>query len=196
MDELQTERANEVRLAEEGDIPALERLIPLSVRALQKGYYTPAQMEAAIGTAFGVDRQLIRDRTYFVVERGSEIIGCGGWSRRAAAYGGDGDRVGEVAPLEPGKDAARIRAFFIHPEWARRGLGRALLRASEEALMAAGFTEAVLVATLAGEPLYASSGYTEVERFDGPLRDGLSIPVVRMTKQFATPTQRGCSLAT
>src|SRR5438445_7074030 len=107
-------------------------------------------MEAALGPVFGVDRQLISDGTYFVVEHSGHIVGCGGWSRRRAVFGGDRARVGEDAALDPARDPARIRAFFIHPDWARQGIGRALLQPCEAALNAADFREAVLVATLAG----------------------------------------------
>src|SRR5437763_14432557 len=115
-----------LRLARESDIPALEELIPLSVRTLQAPYYSAAQMESALGPVFGVDRQLIRDGTYFVVEDAGRIVGCGGWSKRKTLYGGDRDRTGEDAELNPQIDSARIRAFFVHPDWARRGIGRSI----------------------------------------------------------------------
>jgi GNAT superfamily N-acetyltransferase len=176
--------ACKLRLAREADIPALEVLIPLSVRVLQAPFYSPAQMEAALGPVFGVDRQLISDGTYFVVEQEGLLIGCGGWSRRRAVFGGDRARVGEDAPLDPARDPARIRAFFIHPQWARRGIGRSILSACESAIIEAHFREAVLVATLAGEPLYASAGYTVAERYEVQLSGGLALPVVRMSKAF------------
>lgn len=172
------------RPAVESDIPALEELIPLSVRILQAPFYTSAQMEAAIGTVFGVDRQLIRDETYFVVEHEGKIVGCGGWSKRKTLYGGDRERVGEDEQLDPNRDSARIRAFFVHPTWARRGIGRSILVTCEHAALEAGFQKAELVATLAGEPLYASLGYAVAERYDAPMTDSLSLPVVRMTKYF------------
>src|SRR5881392_247481 len=108
------------RLAREEDIPALEALIPVSVRSLQAPYYSAAQMEAALGPVFGVDRQLIHDGTYFVSEHEGQLAGCGGWSRRTAVCGSDRDRVGEDGLLDAAHDAARIRAFFVHPNWARR----------------------------------------------------------------------------
>lgn len=171
-----------LRPATSADIPALEILIPLSVRSLQAAHYSAAQMEAALGPVFGVDRQLISDGTYFVVEHEDQIIGCGGWSRRKAMYGGDRGRAGEDALLDPDKDAARVRAFFIHPAWARRGIGRRILAECEAAILAAGFTRTELVATLTGEPLYAAVGYKVVERFDAPLPNGLGLPTVRMCK--------------
>lgn len=173
-----------LRLACEADVPALEALIPLSVRSLQAPYYSLAQMEAALGTVFGVDRQLIRDGTYFVAERDGAIVGCGGWSRRRSLYGGDAGRASasEDDLLDPERDAARVRAFFVHPAWARRGIGRSIMTAGERAIAEARFRTVDIVATLAGEPLYASFGYAVVERYEIPLAGGLSLPAVRMTK--------------
>ncbi|MCI0537498.1 MAG: GNAT family N-acetyltransferase [Verrucomicrobiales bacterium] len=173
-----------LRLACEADVPTLEALIPLSVRSLQAPYYSQAQMEAALGPVFGVDRQLIRDGTYFVAERDGTIAGCGGWSRRCSLYGGDAGRGGEDALLDPELDAARVRAFFVHPQWARRGIGRSIMAACERAIAEAGFRKVDIVATLAGEPLYASFGYAVVERYEIPLAGGLSLPAVRMTKRL------------
>lgn len=174
------------RLAKESDIPALGALIPLSVRALQAPHYSIAQMEAALGPVFGVDRQLIRDGTYFVVEREKMIIGCGGWSRRRSLYGGDSHRPGENEVMDPQRDAARVRAFFVHPEWARRGIGRSILFACEQAIEHAGFRNVEMVATLAGEPLYTAFGYAVVERYEIPVAGGLKLPVVRMAKRIET----------
>ena len=175
---------HQVRLATEGDVPELERLILRSVRELQAPYYSRAQMDAAEGSVFGVDRQLIRDGTYFVSEHEGIVIGCGGWSRRKSVYGGDRNRGGESALIDPRTDPARIRAFFVHPEWARRGVGSAILRACEDAIRAAGFDRIIMVATLAGEPLYARFGYAVDGREEVPLRDGLTLPVVRMSKRL------------
>ena len=172
------------RLATDEDISALAELIPHSARALQAPFYSTAQIEAALGPVFAVDRQLIADGTYYVVEHGSEVVGCGGWSRRLAVFGGGvlrGDMGGE---LDPQHEPARIRAFFVHPAWARRGIGRLLLETCEMALRAAGFREAVLVATLAGEPLYLAGGYAVIERYDVSLSPTLNLPVTRMIKRF------------
>jgi len=174
-----------LRLAKESDIPEIAALIPLSVRTLQAPYYSEAQREASLGVAFAVDRQLIRDGTYFVAEAEGKIVGCGGWSRRRSLYGGDGHRTVEDEPLDPMRDAARVRAFFVHPDWARRGIGRSIMAASEAAIRAAGFHIVDIVATLAGEPLYATFDYTVVERHDIPISGGLTIPVVRMTKRLS-----------
>lgn len=173
-----------LRLAREADVPALESLIPLSVRTLQAACYSPAQMEAALGPVFGVDRQLIRDGTYFVAEQDGVIAGCGGWSRRRSLYGGDSGREGEDGLLDPQRDAARVRAFFVHPACARRGIGRSIMAACERVIIESGFRTVDVVATLVGEPLYASFGYTVVERYDIAMVGGLSLPVVRMTKSM------------
>ncbi len=171
-----------LRPATAADIAALELLIPLSVRALQAGHYSAEQMDAALGPVFGVDRRLISDGTYFVVEDDGVIVGCGGWSKRKAMYGGDRGSAGQDALLDPKTDAARIRAFFVHPSHARRGIGRRLLTACEAAIQSAGFTRIELVATLTGEPLYASAGYSVLEMIDAPLPHGLVLPTVRMGK--------------
>jgi GNAT superfamily N-acetyltransferase len=175
-----------IRPSTEADIPVLEDLIPVSVRVLQAAYYSHAQMEAALGPVFGVDRSLIKDGTYYVVVDAGRIVGCGGWSRRSAVFGGDRHRQTEDALLNPNDDPARIRAFFIHPDYARRGIGRMILQTCESAIVAAGFRKALLVATLAGEPLYARFGYMEQERYEVPLREGLNLPVVRMGKCFGS----------
>ena len=171
-------------MAEESDVSALEALIPISVRALQSPYYSTAQMDAALGPVFGVDRQLIRDGTYFVAEQDRVIVGCGGWSRRRSLYGGDTGRKCEDGLLDPHREAARVRAFFVHPTWARRGIGRSIMVACEQAIIDAGFRSVDLIATLAGEPLYAKFGYAVVERYDIAMANGLILPVVKMTKSM------------
>ena len=172
------------RLATEADISKLETLIPVSVRTLQALHYSSAQMDAALGPIFGVDRQLIRDGTYFVVERDTQILGCGGWSKRRSLYGGDSSRAEPDPALDPKRDPARVRAFFVHPAWARRGIGRSIMVECERAILAAGFCTVEIVATLAGEPLYASFDYTVVERYEIPMQGGLSLAVVRMAKSL------------
>ena len=184
-----------LRLARSDDVPLLEALIPLSARALQAATYSPAQIESAwlyqrsslsLGTVFAVDRQLIADESYFVVERDSEMVACGGWSRRKTLFGGDRGRSPLGDPLlDPNVDAARIRAFFVHPAYARRGIGRLMMSACERAAAGGGFRALELVATLAGEPLYAAFAFQVVERYDVALANGLSLPVVRMAKALA-----------
>ncbi|HEY0455551.1 MAG TPA: GNAT family N-acetyltransferase [Verrucomicrobiae bacterium] len=172
------------RLAREEDVPALEGLIKHSARVLQANHYSSEQIEAALGPIFGVDRQLIRDGTYFVVEHEGQIVGCGGWSKRQSPYGGDSHRTTRDAELLPGKDPARVRAFFVHPAWARRGIGRSIMTACEQAILSAGFRKVEIVATLPGEPLYAAFGYNVVERYSIAMKNGLSLAAVRMAREF------------
>ena len=178
-------RCFRLRLATEDDLPALHAVIEASVRALQAGDYTPAQIEGALGTVLGVDTQLILDRTYYLAETTDEparIAGCGGWSRRKTLFGAD--RGPNRAPdlLDPRTDAAKVRAIFVHPEFARQGLGSLILATVEEAAREAGFTRFEMGSTLTGVPLYQLKGYVEVERIAVPLANGESLPVVRMVK--------------
>jgi len=170
------------RRATEGDAPALEALIEHSVRTLLAKHYSVEQLAAALGPVFGLDRLLVRDGTYFIVERAGAAVGCGGWSKRRAVYGGDRGRPDGDEELCPETDAARVRAFFVHPDWERRGIGRLLLQESERAIRAAGFKRIELVATVAGEPLYAAHGYRVAARADAPLPGGLSLRTVHMIK--------------
>lgn len=172
----------EVRLATSDDIRELRVLIAASVRGLQTQDSSPAQMEAALRTVFTVDSQLIADGTYFVVAQHGVLTGCGGWSKRKTLFGGDQHAVREDTLLDPLQDAAKIRAIFVHPDWARRGIGSLILEAAEKAAVAAGFTRFEMGATLTGAPLYRLKGYVEIERIDVPLGDGVSLPVVRMVK--------------
>jgi GNAT superfamily N-acetyltransferase len=174
-----------LRPALPADVPHLARLIPESVRGLSEGFYTPEQVESALAHIFGVDTRLIDDGTYFVVEADGQIVGGGGWSRRMTLFGGDQRKAGSPDDLlDPAADPARIRAFFVHPDWARRGIGRALLVACESAARAAGFRSLELVATRPGEPLYAACGFAVVERFDIPVSGGAPLPAARMAKRL------------
>jgi GNAT superfamily N-acetyltransferase len=166
------------------DIPALKVLIALSVRSLQAGDYSPAQIEGALGTIFGVDTQLIADGTYFVIEAGGgdSIVGCGGWSKRKTLFGSDQRSGREDTLLDSGCDNAKIRAFFVHPDWARRGIGSEILDACESAAMEAGFKGFELGATVTGERLYRARGYEAIERIEVRLANGLALPIIRMSK--------------
>ncbi|HAM70754.1 MAG TPA: GNAT family N-acetyltransferase [Verrucomicrobiales bacterium] len=164
------------------DLPAIQELIPISCHGLQSQCYTREQIDAALGPVFAVDRQLILDQTYYVAEAPGELVGSAGWSRRRSLFGGDATRQGSDPLLDPSCEAARIRAFFIHPGWARRGIGRAFLALCESAIREAGFRRIDLVATLAGEPLYATHGFTPLSRFSIPLAGGVALPVVSMFK--------------
>ncbi|MBC8290771.1 MAG: GNAT family N-acetyltransferase [Planctomycetes bacterium] len=171
-----------LRLAVAEDTPQLESLIPLSAHALQAEHYSREQIDAALGSIFAVDRQLISDGTYFVAEFDGDITGCGGWSRRQSKYGGDSDRDSPDPLLDPQTDPARIRAFFVHPDHARRGLGRAIMTACETAIADAGFRSIEIVATLTGELLYNQFGYDTIERSEIAMADGLTLPVCRMAR--------------
>ncbi len=175
-----------LRQAEPADIPSLRRLIDASVRGLQARDYSASQIESALSSVYGVDSQLIADGTYFVVQAnggaGDVIVACGGWSKRKTLYGGDVWRAREDTLLDPQKDAAKIRAFFVHPDWVRRGLGTMLLEACERAAVAAGFQRFEMGATLSGVPLYRARGYIALEDLGVPLANGESLPIVRMEK--------------
>lgn len=171
-----------LRLAQLDDAPVLEQLITESVRKLQAGDYSPRQMDGALGTVLGLDRTLIRDGTYFVVESEGTIVACGGWSRRRTLFGANRVPGKDDAWLDPAAEPARIRAFFVHPDWTRRGLGTKILETCEAAAMAAGFRRLELVSTLTGIPLYTARGYMAMERIEVPLVNGEHLSVVRMGK--------------
>jgi GNAT superfamily N-acetyltransferase len=173
-----------LRLATLEDEPLLRDLIARSIRELGANDYTPAQIEAALQGAFGVDTALIRDQTYFaIVTDADEIVGCGGWSRRRTLFGSDTREVRDDSWLDPATEAARIRAFFIDSRHARRGLGRLLLDRCESEAARAGFNEFALMATLPGKRLYEVCGYVGSAPIEHPLPGGLSITFVPMTKR-------------
>jgi GNAT superfamily N-acetyltransferase len=165
------------------DVPALEGIIGESARVLCRQDYTDVQIEAALGTAFGVDTELIRDGTYFAVEaEDGDIVACGGWSRRKTLFGGDGQQGRQSEVLDPRSEPARIRAFFVRSGWARQGIGRALLQKCEEEARSFGFRSAALLATLTGQRLYRVFGYIGEERVEYPLSKGMTILFVPMKK--------------
>jgi GNAT superfamily N-acetyltransferase len=168
------------RLAGAEDIPALDAVMDAAIAELQRGFLTPAQI-AASRTIMGLDRQLIADGTYFIVEQDGYIAGCGGWSRRATLYGGDHSPGRDAALLDPAKDAARVRAMYTHPDFARRGVGRLILALCENAARAEGFTRLELMGTRSGQPLYLSAGYTVIEEILDD-RGGAPVPLARMGK--------------
>jgi GNAT superfamily N-acetyltransferase len=175
-----------LRLARLEDAAALAALIARSVRGLGRADYDAAQLEAALASAFGVDTQLIRDGTYFVAEHEGLPVGCGGWSRRRTLFGGDADPNRDAGLLDPAVDPARIRAFFVDPDQARRGIGRALLARCESDAQAAGFRRFALMATLPGLRLYEAYGYRRGAPLDHPLRPGITIRFVPMTREVAS----------
>jgi GNAT superfamily N-acetyltransferase len=171
-----------IRLALPKDVPAIRRLIDASVRGLSASHYTLGQIDSALRHVFGVDTQLIADKTYFVVHASSELAAAGGWSRRATLYGGDQLKTGADPLLDPSVDAARIRAFFVHPSWTRRGLARLIFGACLDAARRDGFRAFELAATMPGEPLYSALGFTVVELYAARMPDGEELPLARMTR--------------
>jgi GNAT superfamily N-acetyltransferase len=201
MSAMSAKEALEVRIrpAVAADIPVLRELIEVSVRGLQAQDYTPAQLEGALKSVYGVDSQLIADGTYYVAEiairetqstgspaagAGCTIVGCGGWSKRRTLYGGDRWTGRTDDLLDPRQDAAKIRAFFIHPDWARKGIGSLILTTCENAAREARFTRCEMGATLTGVPMYRARGYMELENLEVPLGNGEALPIVRMGKSI------------
>jgi GNAT superfamily N-acetyltransferase len=172
-----------IRQAVPADVPALRVLIDASVRRLQAGDYTPSQLESALETVYGVDSQLIADCTYYAAQSDATLVGCGGWSKRKTLYGGDRWTGRQDDLLDPHRDAAKIRAFFVDPSWSRRGIGTLILEACESAAKAAGFTRLEMGATLTGVPFYRVKGYIELEHLAVPLANGESLAIVRMAKE-------------
>jgi GNAT superfamily N-acetyltransferase len=172
------------RLATETDLRALKELMGRAIAELQRGFLSPAEI-AASHAVMGLDTQLVADRTYFLVEADGRLAGCGGWSRRATLYGGDhSTALRDAALLDPAKDAARVRAMYTDPGFARRGVGRLILALCEAAAAAEGFSRVQLMATLSGEPLYRACGYQEIERTASAPVDGVRVPLVLMGKEL------------
>jgi GNAT superfamily N-acetyltransferase len=169
-----------LRPARPTEVPALNALIAASARDLSRGFYTPAETDLLIRHVFGVDTQLIADQTYFVIEREGTLAACGGWSGRRTLFGGDQAKETQDPLLDPATEAARIRAFFVRPEWARQGLGRRMLGHAESCARAAGFGRAELMATLPGEPFYRAAGYERLEPVSHRLPGGETVRLVRM----------------
>jgi GNAT superfamily N-acetyltransferase len=176
-----------LRKATLADIPALNALIARSARGLSTADYRPAQVEGALRGAFGVDTQLLADETYYVVEDGGQIVGCGGWSFRSTLFGGDARAGRDSSTLDPATQAAKIRAFFVDPSNARRGIGSLLLDHCEQQARAQGYARVELMATLPGVKLYAARGYigTPMVHFDVGL--GETIEFIPMHKALVAP---------
>jgi GNAT superfamily N-acetyltransferase len=178
-----------IRKATAADVPRLREVIEASVRGLQAEDYSPSQIEGALKSVYGVDSQLIADGTYLLVEEvspaGHRIVACGGWSRRKTLYGGDQYAGREDLLLDPSRDAAKIRAFFVHPKWVRRGIGSMILQACEDAALSFGFTRLEMGATLSGVAFYQATGYVAVENQAVPLGNGETLPIVKMAKQLS-----------
>jgi GNAT superfamily N-acetyltransferase len=184
-----------LRKAVASDAPRLREVIEASVRSLQANDYSPAQIEGALQSVYGVDSQLIADGTYFTVEAPdpqtgqSLIVACGGWSKRKTLYGGDQYAGREDSLLDPKRDSAKIRAFFVHPDWARQGIGSLILEASVKNAVEAGFTRLEMGATLSGVAFYRAKGYAEVEYHEVPLSNGEMLPIVRMAREVSKKSQ-------
>src|SRR6266446_539570 len=179
----------QLRVATTEDVAGIRRLIDASVRGLQAEDYSAAKIEGALATVFTVDSQLIADGTYFVAfAESGELAGCGGWSFRKTLYGGD-HQMEKIAPerLDPRVDAAKVRAIFVHPKFARMGLGSLILAAAEDAAVEQGFTRLEMGSTLTGVTLYTLKGYREVGRVLVPVGGGEEIKVVRMVKEAHHP---------
>jgi GNAT superfamily N-acetyltransferase len=170
------------RLASISDLPELRALMRISIGKLVAAYLDPARVEASY-EIMGVDSQLIQDGTYFAVEAGMRIVGCGGWGRRATLFGGDHSANRDARLLNPAAEPARVRAMYTHPDYARRGIGRLVLSWCEAAAAREGFRSLELVATLAGEPLYAACGFRVTERIEVPTSKGVTVPCARMSKK-------------
>ena len=173
-----------LRKARLDDRDAIQELIAQSARGLSQTEYSEEQIEAAINDVFGVDTSLIADGTYFVAENAGRLIACGGWSKRKTLFGGDQFATRDATELDPTSEPARIRAFFVHPEWARKGIARTILSRCEAYARAAGFRSVELMATLPGIKFYLASGYRASEQFEYEMTSGATLPLVPMSKEL------------
>lgn len=170
------------RQATRDDIPVLTEIMNASIKGLQTGFLTQAQITASF-ELMGMDTQLIDDGTYYAILSGDTIVGCGGWSRRATLYGGNHTRGRDASMLDPATDAARVRAMYTHPDWARRGIGRLIMHLCETKARAEGFTRFELMATLSGEPLYRTCGYEPIVHEEVETSGGVKVPLIKMGKE-------------
>jgi N-acetylglutamate synthase-like GNAT family acetyltransferase len=177
-----------IRKATLDDRGRIKDLIDESARGLSREYYSQEQIEAAIRTVFGVDTDLIRDGTYFIAESGAQIVGCGGWSKRKTLFGGDQFSSRDDAMLDPLTEPAKIRAFFVHPDFARRGIARQILTVCETEAAGGGFRSIELMATLPGVPFYKSCGYSAMDAIDLDLGQTVRLGLIRMSKELSKPS--------
>ncbi|MEO8621661.1 MAG: GNAT family N-acetyltransferase [bacterium] len=181
---LNAEREHGLRTARPDDVAALQALIDTSVRALSVNFNTPEQIDSALQYVFGVDTQLIADGTYYVIESGGVLVAAGGWSRRRTLFGGDQHKSTDDPELDPTREPARIRAFFVHPAWTRRGFARRLFDECAAAARTHGFTSLELGSTLPGQPLYEALGFSAIESIEVPMPDGEVLPIIRMSRDL------------
>jgi GNAT superfamily N-acetyltransferase len=182
-----------LRHATIADIDEIERVMRESIEGISSRTYDARQVESSLKYVAHLDRELVTDGTYFVVEADGAIVACGGWSKRGRLYAGSGTSSGDTRFLDPATEPARIRAMFVTPRFERRGIGRMILVACEEEAHAAGFGEIELMAMLSGHAMYLASGYHDVEEVAGALEDGTPFPLFRMRKSLAgreTPPSR------
>ena len=171
-----------IRKARRRDVPEIERVMRESITSISSRQYDAKQVESSLQFIAHLDHELVDDQTYFVVESEGEIVGCGGWSRRARLYAGSGSTTGDARMLDPATEAARIRAMFVVPRFERRGIGRMILERCESAARAAGFRRLELMAMLSGEAMYSACGYRAVQNVPAKLEDGTPFPLTRMEK--------------
>jgi N-acetylglutamate synthase-like GNAT family acetyltransferase len=172
----------QLRRATADDVPHIERVMRESIVGISNRTYDVQQVESSLKYVARLDRELVSDGTYFVVEHEGEIVGCGGWSKRGRLYAGSGSADGDARMLDPATEPARIRAMFVVPRFERRGIGRMILEACEAEARAAGFRELELMAMLSGHAMYLATGYRDVETVEGKLEDGTPYPLIRMRK--------------
>jgi GNAT superfamily N-acetyltransferase len=170
------------RIATTDDLVVLEAVMDAAISELQQGFLTPEEIESS-RAIMGIDTQLIQDGTYYVVLEGEAVAGCGGWSRRATLYGGDHTPGRDPELLDPTVDAARVRAMYTNPAYARRGVGWLILSLCHQAAKDEGFKRLELMGTMAGEPLYAKYGFVPIERLTDD-RGGVAVPLVKMAKRI------------
>lgn len=173
-----------IRKAYLDDREAIQDLIAASARGLSQTDYSNQQIEAAITDVFGVDTSLIADGTYFVAEHAGKLVGCGGWSKRKTLFGGDQFAARDTTELDPQSEPAKIRAFFVHPRWARKGIAQAILTRCEAEAREAGFRSVELMATLPGVKFYLACGYEESDQFDYEMASGGTLRLVPMRKSL------------
>jgi len=177
-----------MRLAVASDAPAISALMEASIRAIFPAFYDAEQVESSVEYIGHLDLQLIEDGTYFVHDVDGQVVACGGWSRRNKLFAGRGDAEDDNRLLDPATEPARVRAMFVRGDWTRRGLGRRILDACEDAAREEGFTQLVLGATLAGFPLYRAFGFEETDRMEVAMPDGVTVTVVAMEKAIGPPS--------